>query len=408
MQRYYFKGRDQLGALVDGELNASNAESVATQLIAQGITPVTVNLHKHYSAKLNLTAILKACLPEQKVPIDDMIMFCRQMHTINKSGVPIIQGLYGICASLQSGLLKLTLEDVTHRLEAGVSLSAAMSAHPVVFDHLFSNMVKVGESSGTLDQTFKQLALYLQRDLETRRTIKAALRYPFFVMVAMVLAITVVNTKVIPAFTEMFKKFDAELPLMTKILIISSDLFVHYWWLLMVLSVFFVGGFLYWIGTDTGQYQWGKWKLRIPIVGDIIHKASLARYTRSFALMLQAGVPLIMALDLCAKVIDNYFLADKIQTIKKSIEGGDSLSRTHKKSDIFSPLVLQMITVGEGSGHVDVLLFDVANFYENEVEYELKNLSAKIEPILIIVMSLFVMVLALGIFLPMWELYAIR
>jgi len=284
----------------------------------------------------------------------------------------------------------------------------SLARHPNVFNALFINIVHVGENSGRLEEAFLQLSQYLERDLETTKSIKSALRYPTFVIVALAVAIAVINVKVIPAFAGMFDKFGAELPLPTRILIGTSEVFVDFWPHMLAIIAVLVVSWREYLKTEQGQRFWGEKKLKLPIIGDIIHRGSMARYSRSFALMLKSGVPLPTALELCSRVIDNLYLSEKVRDIRHGVERGESLLRTHTSSGMFTPLVLQMIAVGEESGQVDELLADVAEYYEREVDYDVESLSAKIEPLLIVVMAGFVLILALGIFLPMWGMYDIQ
>jgi MSHA biogenesis protein MshG len=268
--------------------------------------------------------------------------------------------------------------------------------------------VGVGENSGRLDLVFKQLSEYMERDLATMKSIKTALRYPSFVLIAITIAIAIINIKVIPAFAGMFEKFGAQLPLPTRILIGVSDFFVNYWLYLFAAIVAAVAWAHHYVNTPEGSRVWGRKKLRLIVVGDIIERASLARYARSFGLMLNAGLPLSNALELSARAVDNPYLGDKIRGIRTGVERGEGLFQTHLVSGMFTPLVLQMISVGEESGQVDALLAEVAAFYESEVDYDVKQLSDRIEPIMIVIMAGFVTVLALGIFLPMWDMYSIQ
>jgi MSHA biogenesis protein MshG len=283
-----------------------------------------------------------------------------------------------------------------------------MRAHPKIFTNLFVSLVGVGENSGRLDLVFKQLSEYMERDLATMKSIKTALRYPSFVLIAITIAIAIINIKVIPAFAGMFEKFGAQLPLPTRILIGISDFFVNYWLYLFAAIVAGVAWVHHYVNTPEGSRVWGRKKLRLIVVGDIIERASLARYARSFGLMLNAGLPLSNALELSARAVDNPYLGDKIRGIRTGVERGEGLFQTHLVSGMFTPLVLQMISVGEESGQVDALLAEVAAFYESEVDYDVKQLSDRIEPIMIVIMAGFVTVLALGIFLPMWDMYSIQ
>lgn len=405
MAIFEYQGRDDKGRAVSGQLESGSPELAAGTLTGRGIIPTHI---AEYHAKKDPLEWLGMLNQKNKVQLPDLIVFCRQMYTITKAGIPLVKGIRSLAASLKHYALQATLNDIAERLETGLELSVAMRAHPKVFSPLFISLVSVGENSGRLDLTFMQLAEYMERDLLTSRNIRQALRYPTFVIIALVLAMAVINIKVIPAFAGMFSKFGAELPLPTRILIGISDFFVAYWPLMLLVVVGSAFAVWRYVKTPAGAKLWGKKKLRLPIIGDVIERASMARYSRSFALMLDAGMPLTTALDLCANVIDNAYLGEKINGIRSGVERGETLYQTHLMSGMFTPLVLQMIAVGEESGQVDTLLAEVAGFYEREVDYDVKKLSDKIEPLLIVVMAGFVLVLALGIFLPMWEMYNIQ
>jgi len=405
VSQFKFSGRSVQGLAVNGQLEAASQDAVAASLIGRGITPIKIE-------EITVTATtlrkINKLLGADKVSDTDLIMFCRQMQTICKAGIPLTRGIRGLSASINHEYFRDTLNNIADRLETGIGLSQAMRHHPKTFNHLFVSMISVGENSGNLDEIFRQIGFYIERDNETKKRIKSAVRYPSFVTTALVLAITAINIWVIPAFAQMFAKFNAKLPILTRLLIGMSNLFVNYWpYMLALLIVTVVGTYKY-LQTEQGALQWGQKKLQLPIIGELIERASMARYARSFGLMLRAGVPITQALNLCAAAIDNPWLAAKIKRIREGIERGESLLRTHLHAAMFTPLVLQMIAVGEESGQVESLLTDVAEFYEREVDYDLKTLTDRIEPILIVVMAAFVTVLALGIFLPMWSLYEVQ
>ncbi len=405
MAIFEFKGRNTEGRLIVGQLDASTPDAAANQLLGRGITPVEV---KAFVETLSISERFARATNSGKVEPNELIMFCRQMHTISRAGIPLVKGLRGLSASIKNFTFQQALNNIVERLEAGTELSVAMRAHPKIFNNLFVSLVSVGENSGRLDLVFKQLSEYMERDQNTIKSIKTALRYPTFVLIAISIAIAIINIKVIPAFAGMFEKFGAQLPLPTRILIGISDFFVNYW-IYLALAIAGMSVWIYhYIRTPEGSRVWGRKKLRLIIIGDIIERASLARYARSFSLMLNAGLPINTALELSARAIDNPYLGDKVRAIRAGIERGEGLFQTHLVSGMFTPLILQMISVGEESGQVDALLAEVAMFYESEVEYDVKKLSDKIEPLIIIVMAAFVTVLALGIFLPMWDMYNIQ
>jgi MSHA biogenesis protein MshG len=405
MAIYQFKGRSADGALVNGQLDAANTDAAANQLLGRGITPVALS---EKSIEFSLSEKIERATNLGRVNSIELVMFCRQMYTISKSGIPLVRGLRGLSASMRNYTFQKVLNDIVERLETGVELSTAMRFHPKIFNNLFVSMVAVGENAGHIDLIFKQLSEYIERDINTAKSIKTALRYPTFVLIALSIAMVIINLKVIPAFADMFTTFGANLPIPTRILIGISNFFVAYWSHLIVVVVALAAWFVNYIKTPKGSRWWGQKKLHLIIVGDIIERASLARYTRSFGLMLSAGLPISNALELCARAIDNNYLGDKIRGIRTGIERGESIYQTHLVSGMFTPLVLQMISVGEESGQVDALLTEVAEYYEREVEYDTKLLGDRIEPLMIFIMAGFVTVLALGLFLPMWDMYSIQ
>ncbi|WP_045860569.1 type II secretion system F family protein [Teredinibacter purpureus] len=405
MAQFKFSGRTNQGQTIDGQMVGSSVDAVAAQLIGRGITPVNiaeVSLGASYVRKID------RLLGAEKVVVVDLVMFCRQMYTVTKAGIPLTRGIRGLAASIRHEHFREVLNDIADRLEAGMSLSRSMRQHSDVFDSLFVNMIGVGESSGKLDEVFRQIGVYLERDEDTRKRVKAAMRYPIFVLIALAAAMLVINVYVIPPFAEMFAQFGADLPIVTQILIGTSHVFTHYWAYVLLGGTLTIGSFVYYLKTENGAIDWGRRKLKLPVIGSLIERAAMARYSRSLSLMLKAGVPVNQSLGLCAAAMDNAYLSLKIRNIRQGIERGDSLLRTHLQANLFTPLVLQMLAVGEESGKVEELLEEVAEFYEREVEYDLKTLTDRIEPILIIIMAGFVTVLALGIFLPLWNMYDVQ
>ena len=398
MAIFSYQGRDSDGVLVKGTVDANSADGVANQLLGGGITPIEIKQQAEREP-LQLPSFLK-----KGVSLDELIMFCRQMHSLTRAGVVMNKAIRGLSESVPNPVLREVLADVEYHLNSGVSLSVALNKHRDVFDDLFINIIQVGENSGRLDLAFQQMSQYLELEKDTRRRVASAVRYPIIVLIAISIALVVLNIWVIPVFADMFSKFNSELPLPTKILIGTSNFFVNDWpWLLLAL-ILIIGGTSYYVNTENGRMQWDRRRLKLPLIGSILERAMLARFSRSFALMLKSGVPLIQALQLCSQAVGNVFLGGKVSAMREGIQRGESLLRTASSSGMFTPLVLQMIQVGEETGQVDELLTEVALFYEEEVDYDLKNLSSYIEPLLILVIAGLVMVLALGIFLPMWDM----
>ncbi|MDP5031380.1 MAG: type II secretion system F family protein [Paraglaciecola sp.] len=400
MAQFNYTARKSSGELVSGILEAGDAATVAQVLAGRSFVPLTISEQQQDVVTLN--SELSFFTP--KVTLDDLVIFSRQMHSLVKSGIPILRAVKGLADTTASKRMALALEDVSLQLERGRTLSAALNMHKDTFSQLFISIVHVGENTGRLDDAFIQLSFYLEREQETRKQIKAATRYPLFVIFAIIIAMVIMNIVVIPIFANMFTSLGAELPLMTRVLLATSHFFTTQWHVLLLGTL--AGAFLLrrYLHTPSGQYRWDKLKLRLPIVGNIFERTLLGRFSRSFSMMLVAGVPMTSALNLVAEAVNNTFMAERIIAMRKNIEKGENLSRVAAGSQLFTPLVLQMISVGEETGRVDELLAEVAEFYEREVDYDLKSLTAKIEPILISVVAGMVLVLALGIFTPMWDM----
>ena len=402
MPQFSYKGRNLRGELVQGRLEGSDSGSIAQQLVSAGITPVEID-HSADAAPLGAPDWLKQ-ISRAKVGLLDLMLFSRQMHTLLKAGVPILRALAGLEESAINPALVAVIKDLRSSLDSGRDLSASMRRHPDVFSSFYVSIVQVGELTGGLEAVFLRLYQHLEFEKEIRERIKAALRYPTFVLLAMAAALVIINIFVIPAFAKVFAGFKAQLPLATRMLIGFSDFMVAQWPFLLGAVVVAIFAARAYIRTPVGKYQWDRYKLRLPIAGKIILKATLARFARTFSLALQSGVPAVQALSTVSLVVDNDYLAQRIEGMREGVERGESVLRTAASSGIFTPVVLQMIAVGDETGELDSLMREVAELYEREVEYEVRTLSAQVEPILLIVLGAMVLVLALGVFLPMWDL----
>jgi MSHA biogenesis protein MshG len=403
MSHFRYTGRDAQGGKVVGTLQGASSDSVASDLLAQKITPLTIEEQAEQTGE-DVLASLREKLRRKRVDLEELIIFCRQMYSLSKAGVPIIRAIGGLAESHRNQYFREVLQAVRSDLEGGMSMAMALHTHPKVFNTLFISMISVGENTGQLDQAFRQLSSYLELERETRKRIKQATRYPLFVLAAMGVALVVINLFVIPAFAKVFEQFKADLPWPTRVLIGTSQFFQDFWWLLAILFGGALYAFFKWIETDDGALRWDRIKLRLPIVGGIFERIALARFTRTFAMMYKAGVPLLQTLSINSASVGNRHIGQAILGMREGVERGEALTRTASASGLFTPLVLQMMAVGEETGALDDLFVEVADFYEQEVDYDLKQLASAIEPILIVAMGAMVLVLALGVFLPMWEL----
>lgn len=397
MPHFAYKGRRGGGELVQGVLEGASAGAVAEMLQGQGVVPLEIQAS-------NPGVAFELTLFKPRVGHIDLLLFSRQIHTLLKAGVPILRALTGLQESAINPAMKAVIKDVRESLEAGRELSVSLARHPKVFSSFYLSMVRVGEATGLLEEIFLRLFEHLEFERFMREQVKSALRYPMFVVIAMAAAIVVINLFVIPAFAKVFKGFGAELPLMTQFLIGFSDFMVANWpWLLLAL-VGAIAAFRSWVGTAAGRYRWEAMTLRFPIAGKILQKAALARFARSFALGTRSGVPVMQALSNSAQTVDNSYIASRIEGMRDSVERGESVLRAGIATAIFTPVVLQVIAVGEESGALDDMMEEIGQMYQAEVEYELKTLGQQIEPILIVALGILVLILALGVFLPMWDL----
>ena len=409
MIAFSYTGRSSQGT-VNGTLEAATPGAAAEVLMARGVTPLTIRQIGGATAGApSSSAPAKAGFDLQtwlqpKVQTVDKLMFSRQLHTLLKAGVPILRALAGLQDSAVNPRMKQTLLELRQSLGSGIELSMSMAQHPKVFDGFYVALVRVGEMTGRLEEVFLRLFHHLEFEMFMGQQVKSALRYPMFVIAAMFGAVMVINLMVIPAFATVFKSFGAELPLPTRILVAASEFTLAYGWLMLFGAIVGVWATRHWIATPAGRLVWDRWKLSLPLAGKIILKSTLARFARSFSLSLKSGVPIEQALSVVAATVDNSHMAKKVEGMRTSVEHGESILRSAVASGVFTPIVLQMIAVGEETGAVDELMDEVAELYTNDVQYDLKTLAQQIEPILIIFLGIVVLVLALGVFLPVWDL----
>lgn len=403
MTMFAYKGRTNSGNAVNGQIEAVSTDSAAGQLVERGITPIDIVEAEVKRGSQSLERYLER-FRQRRPGLDDMILLNHQLYTLVKAGIPLNRAVNGLIDTTRNVMLCHALGDIIRALDAGYELSTAMARHPKVFPYLMVSMVKVGESTGQLENAFLRISSMLESEKETRNRIKLALRYPSFVIVAIIAAIVVLNIFVIPNFANVYQSFGAKLPLATRVIIVTSRFSVHYWPYLLAAAVALIAWAHHYVNTPRGAFKWGRLKLGIPVIGSIIHRASLARFARSLAVTTRSGIPAIRALNIVIASEENPYIAAGVEVMRSTVERGDTLLRSAAACGLFTPVVLQMLSVGEETGALDSMLLEVAEFYEREVDYELKNMSAAIEPLLIAVIGGIVLVLALGIFLPMWDL----
>lgn len=427
MPVFQYKARNAAGALISGAVDAATLDAAAGELLDQGMTPIDIKAgragrgriatpqesarpkpaaRRRTGARQEESAMqtLNDALLRKKIDITELIIFTRQMQSLTKAGLPLDRALTGLMASMKNPRFKELMADVLAGLESGQSLSTALGHHPKVFSPLFLSLVDVGENTGRLDLAFEQIGRYLELEKNTRKQVKSATRYPMFVVVTIAVALAIITYFVIPAFSETFARLGAELPLETRILIGISDFVVQWWQFLIGGTVAAILGFKTWVRSRRGRLIWDHQKLKLPLAGPVFERIALARFSRTFSMIMKSGVPIVHGMGVVAGAVGNKFIAGRILRMRDGISRGESLYNTALAANMFSPLVLQMIAVGEESGTIDQLLEEVADFYDAEVEYDLKRLGEVIEPILIMFIAGMVLVLALGVFLPIWDL----
>jgi MSHA biogenesis protein MshG len=402
MPIFAYKGRSLRGEAVSGHLEGDSADAVASRLFNSGVTPIDI---KAVAATERAEAgELWRKLGGGKPRTADLIMFSRQMYTITKSGIPLMRGLHGLTESTHNVILRRALEDVIASLESGRDLASSFARHPEIFSNLYVSIIRVGESTGTLERAFMRLCEYLAVDQDVQDRVRGAIRYPIIVMIVIAAAIALITVFVIPNFAPLFKMLGDDIPMPTRIIMGVSEFTQNYWY--VVLGIMILGGTAarQYVSTEKGRYKWHKLKLRIPVIGALSHQAILSRISRSLAISLHAGMPMIQTLNVIARSAGNDYMTERVLRLRDAVERGDPLSRAAATVGMFPPLVLQMMAVGEETGDLPDLLNEVADFYQREVDYALKNLSAMIEPFMIVGVGAAVLVLALGVFLPMWNM----
>ncbi len=402
MPVFNYTGRARGGGYASGLIEGETRDSVAQRLFSNGITPIEIKLSTPRDAN-DVSAVLRR-LGFGKPKTSDLVLFSRQMYTITKSGIPLLRGIKGLAASTHNGVLRTTLEEILKDLEGGRDLAGSFARHPKIFPPLYVSIIRVGEETGTLEASFERLSEYLQQDQDMRDRIKSATRYPMIVMGVIAIAIAVLTMFVIPRFAPLFESLGDDIPWPTLAIMAVSNFARDYWYLVLGGLATLVIGSRHYVSTSAGRLVWDRFKLRLPVVGKLVHEGILSRLARSLSISINAGMPVIQTLRVIAQSAGNTFMSGRVLEMRDAVERGEPLSRAAASVGMFPPLVLQMLAVGEETGELPDLLDEVAGFYEREVDYALKNLGAAIEPILIVTVGGIVCVLALGVMLPMWEM----
>jgi len=397
MPQFNYRAKTITGAISQGIIDAPDIRSASDRLRAQKLIVLEISEGEKESF---LRSLLKA-----KVKTKDLCIFSRQLATLVTSGIPIVQGLSILQEQVTNSTFKKIISKVKEDIEAGISIADAMRKHPSVFSELYVSMVHAGEIGGILDVILDRLSSYLESAEELRGKIKGAMTYPVVVAFIAVGAAIFMLTGVIPQFARIFKEIGVELPLPTKIMLALSD-FVqkNILFLILIPVVAFIGFRQALKRSDAFRLKFDALKLRLPVFGDMIRKMSIARFTRTLGTLVRSGVPIIQSLETVAKTSGNKVIEKAINEAKESIKEGERIADPLKKSNVFPPMVIQMISVGEETGSLDTMLIKISDFYDREVDESVKALTSMIEPLIIVFMGGVIGSMVLALFLPMFEL----
>ena len=397
---YRYTVRDKAGKTRNGTLEATDQKVVANKLREMGYAPVSISEVKTATLKKEIS------IPgfKKKVGLKDLSIFSRQFATMINSGLSLIRALNILAAQADNPELARILGEVRSNVEQGRSLSAALAEHEA-FPKLYIAMVRAGETAGMLDTVLLRIAETLEKDLELRRRIKSAMTYPVVVLVLAVLLTCVMLVFIVPTFTAMFETLGGTLPVPTQILVALSNILRNYWWAVMFLPIIGWKSFVYARKQENVRFHLDKFKLKAPVFGILFHKIAIARFARNFGTLLHAGVPILTSLEITADTVNNGVMSNAINDVKVSVKEGESVARPLGTHDIFPPMVVQMIAVGEETGAMDTMLGKIADFYDSEVTAMTESLTAMLEPLMIAVLGGIVGGMVIALYMPMFKIF---
>lgn len=400
MPVFKYQARNSLGKVTEGTVEADNEAAVGAILRQKRLEVVSV------SSGGGLAAVWAALNKGSgKVTTKDVVVFSRQFSTMINAGLPLLQGLTIVAEQAENPDFRKVMTKIRDEISNGVPLSDAMNKHPKAFNTLYVNMVKAGEQGGILDTIFERLSEYLEKAEGVSRKVKSAMMYPIVVMSVAFLVVIFLMVKVVPTFRDVFTSFGAKLPAPTQVVIDVSEFLssAKAGFLVVALIIVFTAVTLY-RKTKAGAYNWDKMMLKLPVFGDLVRKASVAKFARTFGTLIKSGVPIMDALETVGKTSGNLVVERALNKARDSVREGKTLTQPIKESGIFPPMVTQMINVGEETGALDIMLSKVADFYEDEVDAAVEGLTSIIEPILIVFLGVTIGFIVVAMFMPMFEL----
>ena len=393
MAIYNYKARDRQGKLIAGKVESASSIAAERQIEELKLIPISVEEAASFSWGDFLPVF-------QNISKKDIIVFSRQLATLYQSGVPLIKSLDSLIEFARNRKFKEILVEVKQDVESGQTLSKSFARHPKVFSEIYVNMVEVGETSGLLYEILVRLALLMEKDMAVKAKVKSATFYPKIVVSAIIIAVVILVGFVIPKFAMLYQSFNVPLPLETRILVAISNFFVNFWYIILIAAFVLTFGVKIYLNSPSGRLWWDEYKLKIPIFGSIFYKSMMSQFTRIFGLLFQSGLPVNRAFELIRNAVNNKFFANKIDEIQSDVTRGESITNSFKNSKIFSGIIIQMLSVGEETGHIDEMLGKVADYFDEDLDHQLSMLQASIEPVLLTIIFGMVLFLALAIYLP--------
>jgi type IV pilus assembly protein PilC len=398
MATYVFKAMDLTGAKASGEVDAETKQAVADQLKSRGLVVLDI-ADKHKSRELNIKLF-------NRTKAADLTIMTRQLSTMVNSGMTILRALYVLESQTENEMLAEVIVKVRKDVEAGLPLSDAFERHPKTFSPLFVAMTRAGETGGMLDASLLRVADQLEKEDSLRRQVKAAMAYPLVVMGFAVAVLVALVAFLVPVFVGVFDQFGGDLPTITKFTVAMSKIMTGYWYLLILGTVGTVVGFKKWRKTEKGRAIWDKFVLRIPMkIGDIVQKVCLARWSRTLSALVSAGVPLLQALDICARTAGNGVIEKVMSDVIESVKQGGTIADPLKASPVFPGMVSHMVGVGEETGALDTMLTKIADFYEDQVNAAVKQLTSILEPVMIVFVGGMVGFIVISMYMPLFKVY---
>jgi type IV pilus assembly protein PilC len=398
MATYTFKAMDVAGVPARGEVEAVSKQAVADQLKERGLIVLEI-AHKYRSKELNVELF-------RRVKANELAVATRQLSTMISSGMTILRALTVLEEQSDNSLLKETLANVRGDVEAGMMLSDAIERHPKVFNPLFVSMVRAGETGGVLEESLMRTADQLEKDASLRRQVRGAMIYPAMVITFATIVLLALVAFLIPVFEGVFKQFGGKLPALTEVMVKFSHLVNDQWYILILFVGITSTSFIYFKKSKWGRPRWDAFRLRVPMkIGDVVQKVAIARWSRTFASLVSAGVPIMQAIEITGKTAGNAVIEKSMADVIANVKNGGTISEPLSHAKVFPPMVAHMVGVGEETGALDTMLAKVADFYEDEVAAAIKALTSILEPAMIILVGGIVGVIVISMYLPLFDVY---